>query len=222
MIRINKIVILAPNSKNKSTHESNKSPYISDSNETLNKLRNDLIERLVVVENHNAVKLKENEVSLIPLPAYKRYNGVVMRSFDYLSLNERERVKAESSVVYLSALLGFVRFNEDTPNYRVDFTSKALGVNLRNYWENFLNDSVKEMTESNLVINLLTEDIKKKIKVKSKSLIDVSLTSGTQRNGHNAKSSKGELMRSLLQYEDPLETIHKFKSSENYYATIRG
>ncbi|MFM7087971.1 MAG: peroxide stress protein YaaA [Candidatus Paceibacterota bacterium] len=215
------IKILLPNSKSKASNPGK----IYDLTKVNDNIRVELIkaviEQMHIVETClEGVKLRDQEISFNSLPAYRRYTGVVMRSIRHDELEKEAENSAFKSIIFLSPLLGFVEYNEETPNYRIDFDSKITNFNLRKHWGEYINNEIETLTEKILLINLLTEESKKMIKVRNKNIINVSLNAGGKLAGHNSKKAKGLLCRELLTSRDPIKTIKNFHINRDITATI--
>ncbi len=130
------------------------------------------------------------------LPAWQRYTGVVWEHLDPATLPATARRR----IVVVSGLLGLVRADDPTPDYRLKMGANPGVGRLSRWWHDDLSAKLNSVARRKVVIDLLPQEHRaawtpdSKIEGVSVSLLDPSGKPG----GHFAKAAKGELARALL------------------------
>jgi cytoplasmic iron level regulating protein YaaA (DUF328/UPF0246 family) len=156
-------------------------------------------EQLLGVTGEHLARAQSANSSLLgapTLPAWQRYTGVVWDHLDAATLS----AAARRSIVVVSGLLGLVRGDDPTPDYRLKMSAN-LGVGkLSTWWRPDLSHTLNSTARSKVVIDLLPQEHRaawtpdSRVEGVSVSLLDPSGKPG----GHFAKAAKGELARALL------------------------
>jgi cytoplasmic iron level regulating protein YaaA (DUF328/UPF0246 family) len=130
------------------------------------------------------------------MPAWQRYTGVVWEHLDPATLPAAARRK----IVVFSGLLGLVRGDDPTPDYRLKMSMNPGVGKLSSWWRPDLSHRLNSTARSKVVIDLLPQEHRaawtpdSRVEGVSVSLLDPSGKPG----GHFAKAAKGELARALL------------------------
>lgn len=161
------------------------------------------------------------------------FTGVVFRAFDYKSLNEAERKRANGCIGIISSLYGWLRPGDVVKPYRLDFTTPLApgGEKFANYWRKGVTDEIlrrlEESGEDN-VLNLLPGDAAKCIdwkRIEGKATVwkaefgEIQPGGGLRTpNSNRLKMLRGELLRQIVREnltkpEDLMEI-----SSDSYVA----
>ena len=134
------------------------------------------------------------------LPAWRRYTGVVWGALDVASLTTPARRRALSSVVVISGLLGLVRLDDPTPDYRLKMGASLApyGV-LSRWWRPAVSDALTQWGARRFVVDLLPHEHRAACagaRLRGVSVAFVECNGKVA--GHDAKAAKGRLARHLL------------------------
>jgi cytoplasmic iron level regulating protein YaaA (DUF328/UPF0246 family) len=130
------------------------------------------------------------------MPAWQRYTGVVWEHLDPATLPAAARRK----IVVVSGLLGLVRGDDPTPDYRLKMGANPGVGKLSSWWRDDLSARLNNAARRKVVIDLLPQEHRSawtpdaRIEGVTVSLLEPSGKPG----GHSAKAAKGELARALL------------------------
>ncbi|MGA1361459.1 MAG: YaaA family protein [Ilumatobacteraceae bacterium] len=139
------------------------------------------------------------------LPAWQRYTGVVWDHLDLASLPGAARTAAVKRILVPSALLGVVRGDEPTPDYKLKMGAVLAGTGrLSRWWRAALTEEIVRLTRGALIVNLLPQEHSDAVDWEALGEgrvvhVDlVSRTKGGRVGGHDAKAAKGALARRLI------------------------
>jgi cytoplasmic iron level regulating protein YaaA (DUF328/UPF0246 family) len=145
---------------------------------------------------HRALDANSSLLGAPTLPAWKRYTGVVWEFLDPATLPAAARRR----IVVASGLLGLVRADDPTPDYRLKMGAslQPLGK-LSTWWRSEVSAALNTAARRKVVIDLLPKEHRAawtphRVQGFSISLVDPSGKPG----GHFAKAAKGRLARALL------------------------
>ncbi|MSV67220.1 MAG: peroxide stress protein YaaA, partial [Actinobacteria bacterium] len=93
------------------------------------------------------------------LPAFERYTGVVWDHLDLSTLTAPQRTRALRSIVVISGLLGAVRADDPTPDYRLKMGARMAPMGLvSRYWHDHLSAVLNKAFAGSTVIDLLPNE----------------------------------------------------------------
>lgn len=164
-------------------------------------------ERLLGVRGDHLMRALSANTSLVgapSLPAWKRYTGVVWDHLDPASLTAAQR----RQLVVVSGLLGVVRADDPTPDYRLKMGANLppLGK-LSTWWRADVSATINRFAGARtkrprMIVDLLPQEHRaawrpdERVAGVSIRFVDASGGSGA----HFAKAAKGRLARSILEH----------------------
>lgn len=162
---------------------------------------------------------KANQDLLIQplLPAYKRYTGVVLNSFNIHDVDNAAIKSSQIQIYFVSALLGLTTFAELIPDYKLKFSSSlpTLG-NISKFWLPYNTSTLQKYSPSDTIINLLPQEHARTIDFSSLQAQVLHVNFRTAQGlaiGHHAKVIKGQLLKALFLSPDPIQTLHTFHTA---------
>jgi uncharacterized protein len=159
-------------------------------------------EKLLGVRGEHLARAQSANLSLVgapTLPAWQRYTGVVWDHLDPASLPAAARRR----IVIVSGLLGLVRADDPTPDYRLKMGASLppLGK-LSTWWRASVSTELARLGRRRFVIDLLPQEHRAALARDALAGVDgitIGLVDRTGRaGGHFAKAAKGELARAIL------------------------
>lgn len=157
-------------------------------------------EKLLGVSGDHLGRARAANASLLgapTLPAWKRYTGVVWDHLDPASLPATARKK----IVVVSGLLGLVRGDDPTPDYRLKMAANPGGLGkLSTWWREDLSAALNTAARRKVVIDLLPQE-HRAAWTPSTDVEGVSvsfLSPDGKPGGHFAKAAKGAFARAIL------------------------
>ena len=143
------------------------------------------------------------------LPARERYDGVVYTHLDQGSLGTRAQRRAHDSLYVASGLGGVFGWDEPVPLYRVKMGARLGDLGrLDRFWRTQMAAELARLL-TGTVIDLLPEEHAAAMTIpEGVEWYRVAIHGPTGRVGHDAKASKGRLVRALLMSSDPLDLVH--------------
>ena len=174
-------------------------------------------EQLFGVGGAHLLRAQSANVSLLgapALPACRRYTGVVWKHLDLDTLTPAARRRAAASIVVVSGLLGAVRLDDPTPDYRLKMSASLppLGK-LSTWWRPHLSATLNEWLTGRTVIDLLPAEhgaAWTPAPSRFGHYVTVAFVErgGRRAVGHGAKAAKGLLARHVLAGRgDPLRAL---------------
>lgn len=140
------------------------------------------------------------------LPAWKRYTGVVWDHLDLASMPAPARTAAVKRILVPSGLLGLVRGDEATPDYKLKMGAVLMGAGrLSRWWRDAVTEEIVRLTRGATVVDLLPQEHSDAVDWSAFGegcVVHVDLVSrakGGRVGGHDAKAAKGALTRRLLE-----------------------
>lgn len=174
------------------------SPRRADIAATLAELRGGDEKLLGVRGDHLTRALSANATLLgaPALPAWQRYTGVVWDHLDPATLPAAARKR----IVVVSGLLGLVRADDPTPDYRLKMSANVRGLGkLSTWWRPTLSDALNRAARRKVVVDLLPQEHRAAWDPEGVEGVTVTLVDPTGRpGGHFAKAAKGALARAVL------------------------
>jgi uncharacterized protein len=156
-------------------------------------------EKLLGVKGEHLLRAQSANASLIgaaTLPAWQRYTGVVWDHLDPATLPQAAR----KQIVVVSGLLGLVRGDDPTPDYRL-----KMGANLRplgklsTWWRGDLSAELQRAARRRFIVDLLPQEHRAAVDLAGLDGVSLTLVDPTGKpGGHFAKAAKGELARAIL------------------------
>jgi cytoplasmic iron level regulating protein YaaA (DUF328/UPF0246 family) len=142
------------------------------------------------------------------MPALRRYSGVVYDGLALTSLTPAAAKLAGRRVLIFSGLLGVVRGDEATPNYRVPAKAQLPGVGVAGtFWRPVLTEALRDRLGDELVIDLRSSDYAamwRPEKTQAGQVVTLRILSRTPSGkyavvSYNSKFAKGRLAAALLE-----------------------
>jgi cytoplasmic iron level regulating protein YaaA (DUF328/UPF0246 family) len=161
---------------------------------------------LLGVKGDHLARAREANVNLVgapSLPAWQRYTGVVWDHLDIASLTTTEKSRALSSIIVVSGLLGLVRADDPTPDYRLKMSARLAPLgNLATWWRDSITSTLAETCAKHVVIDLLPLEHRKALAIEEGTFAEYFriglFERGGKAGGHDAKAAKGRLARHLI------------------------
>lgn len=139
------------------------------------------------------------------LPAWQRYAGVVWDHLDLASMPAPARAVAVKRILVPSGLLGIVRGDEQTPDYKLKMGAVLPGTGrLSRWWRDAVTTEIVRLTRGGTIVDLLPQEHSDAVDwsaVGEGRVVHVDLVSRAKDGrvgGHDAKAAKGLLARRLL------------------------
>lgn len=171
----------------------------------------------VKVSNSMAMKISRMAYEFpnksLGLRAIEAYTGVVFRAFDYGSLSEDNKERADSDVRIISSLYGWLRPADVIKAYRFDFNT-PLAPDFKTFYAYWRKDVTMELVKhlravgENVVLNLLPADagkcidwklVKNFAKVWKVDFKDANYSGEWKTpNAGKLKALRGELLRNII------------------------
>lgn len=145
--------------------------------------------------------------------AIEAFTGVVFKAFDYPSLSEKEKERANRCIGIISSLYGWLRPDDIIKSYRFDFTNQLSpdGGSLAAFWIRKVTDCVISWIESEKdydVLNLLPGDasrcidwarVEKSAKVWKADFQEMQAGGEMKTpNSNRLKNLRGKLLRQII------------------------
>jgi hypothetical protein len=213
------LFILLPPSEGKAEGGLTKKPWRDTSGtfgKQLSSQRRELVQRLATLKGGDEKLLGVKGVHLAraraanahlkgapSLPAFERYTGVVWDHLDLASLTVAQRTRALRSIVVISGLLGAVRADDPTPDYRLKMGARMAPMGLvSRFWHDDLSAVLNKAFAGSTVIDLLPQEHRAAFTADTEKIANyfvVGLNEKTGKaGGHDAKAAKGRLARHIL------------------------
>jgi len=156
-------------------------------------------EKLLGVKGDHLLRSRSANSSLIgapTLPAWQRYTGVVWDHLDPATLPPTVR----RHIVVVSGLLGLVRADDPTPEYRLKMAANLVPLGkMSNWWREAISTELARTARRRVVIDLLPQEHRAAIVLDGLEGVTVALVDPSGKpGGHAAKAAKGELARAIL------------------------
>jgi hypothetical protein len=137
------------------------------------------------------------------MPAHERYTGVVWDHLDLASLTAPQRNRALKSIVVISGLLGAVRADDPTPDYRLKMGARMAPVGLLSkYWHDHLSVVLNTAFAGSTVIDLLPQEHRGAFTADTDVIANYFVVGLNEKSGkaggHDAKAAKGRLARHVV------------------------
>jgi cytoplasmic iron level regulating protein YaaA (DUF328/UPF0246 family) len=170
-------------------------------------------ERLLGVSGEHLTRALSANSSLLgapTLPAWRRYTGVVWDHLDPATLPAAARKR----IVVVSGLLGLVRADDPTPDYRLKMGANPGLGKLSTWWRDDLSAALNTTARRKVVVDLLPQEHRAAwIPDDAVDGISVSFIDRTGKpGGHFAKAAKGEFARAIL--TDGLGALDTWRSDQ--------
>jgi cytoplasmic iron level regulating protein YaaA (DUF328/UPF0246 family) len=139
------------------------------------------------------------------LPAWQRFTGVVWDALDPSTLSREGRRQARTSVVVVSAVTGLSGWSDPVPDFRLKLSASLSPLGrLDAFWRAPLSAALNERLVGRIVIDLLPQEHRAAwIPDAGVTIVRPELTTADDRpGGHEAKATKGRLVRALLEAGD--------------------
>lgn len=138
--------------------------------------------------------------------AHDIYSGVLFEALNYASLDKPAKLRADQSILVISALWGAVRFDDRIPPYRLSMSTKLEPLGrLGSWWKKRLTPVLDEVAGNQLIIDARSSTYTAAYKPGNGNSVAVNVFQ--LRNGvpkvvsHFAKHTRGEVARFLVQQE---------------------
>ncbi len=156
-------------------------------------------EKLLGVKGDNLVRAQAANSSLVgalALPAWQRYTGVVWDHLDASTLPAQARRR----ILVVSGLLGLVRADDPTPDYRVKMGASINPIGkLSTWWRDALSSELHRVATRRFVVDLLAQEHRAALDLDGVDGVSLTLVDPSGKpGGHFAKAAKGELARAVL------------------------
>ncbi|WP_375475490.1 peroxide stress protein YaaA [uncultured Jatrophihabitans sp.] len=165
------------------------------------------------------------------VPALRRYSGVVYDGLDYPGMTPAQRKIAHRSVLIFSGLLGVVRGDEATPDYRVPAKAALPGLGVAaTYWRPRLAPMLDAALRTQFVIDLRSSDYAAMWRPRgalAEQVVEVRVLSPLPRGGHGvisyvSKHAKGRLAAALIARVAAGGTVERADDVAAAWSTIGG
>lgn len=180
-------------------------------------------QKLLGVGGAHLERAKESNLHLVGapcLPAWQRYTGVVWDHLDLESLAAAQRKAFITRIFVPSGLLGLVRADDATPDYRLKIGARLEPFGMMSkWWKKELTEALVVALKGRTIIDLLPNEHRAAVDwsmVPTAVHVDLVAKSGGIVGGHNAKAAKGLLAQHLLlsPESDLRRTVAQFKHLE--------
>ncbi len=184
------------------------------------------IEKLFELKNKKLEIAKEITINFENekvMSVIDRYSGVMFKSIDYNSFEEKQLNNFNTSVLFIDGLFGLLRPLDKIPNYKLKVTSKIGDLDITKYWQKNLRETLLKNLKGKVIIDLLPQAQRKILKYVEDDLEIIKINFfecklGVLKNsGHISKQLKGDIVRYIVSKDIiNLEDIAKFEHISGY------